>query len=133
MAYAQTTPDVRQTVINGRRHWRVVFTETEVAAGSTGSITGLPTNGTITLLRVAPTYTTAATVRPVFGRTVGWTAAGTDANHIGQVSAAAAGINDATNLRYSGLVAGEMFYRTVPNAGSDTVTTVEMVVVEGHI
>ena len=49
-----------------------------------------------------------------------------------RVSAAAAAINDGTNLRYSDLVGGKMYVRAKPNAGSDTATTVEFTVWEGH-
>ena len=133
MAYAQSAVTVRASTVNGRRHWHITFTETEVGASTTATISGLPEKGTITMVRVAATYTTGSSVRPAFGRTVGWTAAGTDINHIGQVSAAAASINDGTNLRYSGLIAGTLYYRSIANAGSDTSTTVEITVVEGHI
>ena len=48
-------------------------------------------------------------------------------------SAAAASINDGTGLRYVGLTDGTLYGRTIPNAGSDTATTVEITIVDGHI
>ena len=133
MAYAQSTVTVTPTSSAGRKAWHVVFTETAVGTGSTGTIDGLPETGTITLTRVAPTFVAGTTVQPAFGRTIDWTIGSADINHIGQVSAAAASINEGANLRYSGLVGGQLFYRTKPDAGSDTATAVELLIVDGHI
>lgn len=133
MAYAQSAVTLKQYVRGGRRHWHATFTESEVAAASTFSIAGLPVVGTITLVRVDPVFTTGTTVRPAFGRAVGWTIGNTDINHIGQVGSAATAINDGTNLRYTGLTSGVLYGRTVPDGGSDTTTTWELTVVEGHL
>lgn len=131
MAYAQSAVTIKSFIIDGRAGWHVIYTETEVAAASTATITGLPEYGTITLLRVAAAKVTAATVQPAFGRTVGWTLT-TSVDHAGQVAAAAATINDSTGLRYSDLVDGTLYVRTTPNAGADTSTTVEMTIMDGH-
>lgn len=114
----------------GRARFHVSFTESGVAAASTTAITGLPETGTITLVHVTGTFTTGATVNPRIGKTVGFVV--NDANWIGTNSTTAARINDATNLRYSGLVGGTLYWRSCPNAGSDTATTVVLDVIEGH-
>ncbi len=133
MAYAATPAAPKATGRvdeQGRAAFRIAFTEAEVAAGSTIAITGLPETGTVTLQRNTPTFTTGATVQPSFGKTIGFVVG--DANYIGRVSVAAAFINEATSLRYSGLVNGTIYYRTTPNAGADTTTTVILDILEGH-
>ena len=133
MAYAATpvAPRAETSVDNeGRPSFHVEFTEAEVAAGSTIAITGLPTKGTFTLTRVTPAYTTAATVQPSFGKTVGFVVG--DANYIGRQSSSSATVNDATNLRYSDLTNGTIYWRTTPNAGTDTTTVIVLDGVEGH-
>jgi hypothetical protein len=134
MAYAQSAPVITSRIRgDGLVEFTARFTEAEVAAGSTWSLAGMPVSGTITLCRVAPTFTTGATVQPAYGRAVGWALGGANIDHIGQVSAAAASSNDASGLRYAGLTSGTLYGRSVPNAGSDTSTTVEITIVDGHI
>jgi hypothetical protein len=84
------------------------------------------------LYKCAPTFTTGATVQPALGRATGWSA--TAITHIGQVSAAAAFINDASGLRFDfGANARTLFGRTTPNAGSDTAASTEITIVDGFI
>ena len=134
MPYAQSEPVVTPStrLYGGRRSWHVRFTESAVAAGSTWTVTGMPETGTITQLRVCPTFVTAGSVQPAVGRTVGWTLGNANADHVAQVSAAAASINDTSGIRYNGLTAGTLFGRSIPNAGSDTTTVVEITIVDGH-
>jgi hypothetical protein len=136
MAYAQSAVTVTNDIINGVKWWHIKFTETEVGVASQWAVlasdTHLPRCGTITLIKVSATYTTATTVQPAVGRTTGWTA--NTSAHFGQVSAAAAFINDASGLRFDfGNNPRTLYGRTTPNAGSDTSTTVELTIVEGHI
>lgn len=137
MAYAHTvTVTTSRRPMDGRRMWRIVIAETECAATSEWDVAPadcaghpLPAEGTITLYAAVKTAGTAATLRPMLSDTTA--PASTQIGWIGQQSAAAASVHDATSLRYSGLAT--LYGRTTPDAGADNSITTEITIVEGHI
>ena len=142
MAYAQTDPVVTRDLRGGRYVYVVTFTETEAAAGSEWSIAaakGLPLLGTIVLYKATLYAGTGTTIQPAVGRAAGvlWTIgtkAVTSQAHIGQVSAAAVVINDATGIRYRLLDTGIMYGRSTPNnAAADHSVVTELHIIDGVI
>lgn len=133
MAYSATVT-VEKIQRGPRRAWIVRCTETDAAATSEWTIPNsaqLPEFGTITLYKADLTAGTGTTIQPKVGRATGPTAATMD--WVGQISAAAAYINDATPLRYSGLGDGRVLYiRSTVDAGADNAISTEITIVEGH-
>lgn len=120
-----------------RRHFRVVVSETNVSSASewnTGMDTSnpkLPHTGTVTLTKGDLTAGTGTTFQPKLGRAATPTA--NTIQYFGQVSAAAAFINDATPLRYDNLTTGILYGMSMPNSAvADHTITTEFTVVEGH-
>lgn len=132
MAYAQTTPVVVQTVIGGRRHWHISFSETEASSSSEWSVPAtvdLPRCGTITFYTASLTAGTGTTIQPVVTKAAG--AASTSINYLGQVSAAAANVRAKMDTRFDGL--SRLYGKsTANNAAADHAITTEITLAEGH-
>jgi hypothetical protein len=132
MAYAATVSSPTITVVNGRRHFRWTISEVEAATSSEFIITGAPQIGTLVLYNATRTAGTGTTINPLLGRAAAF-ASGTQ-NHIATNATTAAHIGDASNVRYSGLVSGEIFVRNNPNnVTADHSISTEIVIVEGVI
>lgn len=137
MAYAQSaTVTHSRRLVDGRRMWRIVVTETECAATSEwdvapGDCAGvlLPVDGTITSYHAVKTAGTAATLQPILSRTTA--PATTQIGYIGAQTAAAASVHDNASIPYRGL--GTLYGRSRPDAGADNAITTEITIVEGHI
>lgn len=131
MAYVSTVTGPAIKVIRGRAHYRWTVVETGAAPTDTFTLPGAPSVGTLTLYRANLTAGTGTTINPRLGRTVGFATTTNDV--IGVNSTTAALINDASNLRYAGLVASNIFGRSYPdNAAADHSITSEIEIVEGH-
>jgi hypothetical protein len=128
MAYAFLAVVTSAVPLEGRARYRVVITETEGAATSEWSVTGLPSEGTITSYDAVKTGT-AATLQPILSDTTA--PATTQVGYIGAQAAAAASVHDRTNVRYQGLAT--LYGRSRPDAGADNAITTEITIVEGHI
>lgn len=131
MPYAATVVGPTINVIKGRATYRWTITETGAAPTDTFTITGAPATGTVTLYRANLTAGTGVTINPRLGRTLAFTTTTNDV--IGVNSTTAALINDGTNLKYSGLTAGNIYGRSLPsNAAADHSISTSIVIVEGH-
>jgi hypothetical protein len=131
MPYVSTVVGPTISVIKGRAHYRYKVVETEASPTSTFTLPGAPSVGTFTLYRANLTAGTGTTINPRLGRTVAF-ATGTN-DVIGVNTTTNAFINDASNLRYAGLVASNIFGRSYPdNAAADHSITSEIEIVEGH-
>ena len=136
LAYAQGTVSVLQTMAGGRRVWSITFTETGASSTSEWTISStvwtnnqLPRAGVITLYAATLTAGTGTTIQPKVMRATG--AATTSINHIGQVTAPAQHISDATGVRFDGVSA--LFGVSTPNdATADHSITTEITIMEGH-
>lgn len=133
MAYAQTTPVIVKTTINGRRYWHISFSETECGPSTEWTVPAsadLPKCGTITFYTASLTAGTGTTVQPIVKKATG--VASTSINYLGQVSAAAANVRAKMDTRYNGMEA--MFGLSTPNnAATDHSVTTEITLAEGHL
>ena len=131
MPYAATVVGPTINTIKGRATYRWTIAETGAAPTDTFTITGAPAIGTVVLYRANLTAGTGVTINPRLGRTAAFTTTTTDV--IGVNSTTAALINDGTNLKYSGLTAGNIYGRSLPsNAAADHSISTSIVIVEGH-
>ena len=128
MAYTQSALTVEKGLSSGRRSMQVSFTETEGAAASEWTVTGLFESWTLTAMDVVKSTGDATTFQPILGGTTN--PATTQADYVGAVTAAAASIHERTNLRGRG---GTLRGRNRPDAGTNNATTVVLCFVEGHI
>lgn len=129
MAYSFGTPSVSSTVRqDGRTEFLVIISETECAATSEWSVSGLPSTGTITSYHAVKVSGTATTLQPMLSRTTA--PASTQIGWIGQQASAAASVHDNTSTRYRNLTT--LYGRSTPDAGTNNVITTEIVIVEGH-
>lgn len=132
MPYAATVSPVRKSMISGRWHYRWTVTETLASQTTEFTLDGAPPIGTVTLYRAVRDAGTGTLLNPRLGRTAGFATTGNDC--IGVNSATASPINDASNLRYAGLVGGKMYCRNYPdNAAADHTIYTEVEIVEGHL
>jgi hypothetical protein len=132
MAYAATVSVPTIKVIAGRNHFRWTISEAEAASGSEFKISDAPPTGTLILYQSTLTAGTGTTINPIVGRVASFTA--NTQNHMGTNSSTSVHINDGSNLRYAGLVAGEIFIRsTVNSAVADHTILTEIEIIEGII
>jgi hypothetical protein len=137
MAYAQSAITRVEWVHGGRRFIHLTFTETEAAATSEWSVTGLPRCLTLTRYNATLTAGTGTTINPKLGRATGWSASTQD--DIGTNSTTAAHINDNTKLAFVLLAAvtgddkGTLFgCSQANNAAADHSISTELTFVVGH-
>lgn len=133
MAYTQSTPTVKVTMEGGRQVVRISFTETETSSTSEWVVTDsrLPRMGTVVLYKADLTAGTGTTIQPKMGRATNPTV--DTQNWIGQISAAAGAINDASPLRFANL-AGVLYGRSTPNnAAADHSVSTEITIISGVI
>ena len=137
MAYTATITSVTR-VISGRRHIRLVISETEAAAASEwswGDSSGedLPAIGTITLYQSTLTAGTATTIAPRLGKATGWSDDSQDA--VTGPPTAAAYHQDQTIVRFShdGTARPALYGQSVPDAGADNTISTIIDIVEGHL
>lgn len=130
MAYASTVSGPSISTIAGKKHYRWTITETEAGQANDFVLTGAPAVGTIKLYRSVLTAGTGTTINPRIGRTNNFALTGND--WIGTNSVTAALINDASDLRYTGLTSGKIYCRSYPsNAATDHSISTEVEVIEG--
>lgn len=131
MAYAATVAVSYKGAVNGRETFLVTITETEAAAASEWSVTGLPDIGTITHYQATLTAGSGATINPILGKAASFSA--DTQNHIATNTNTAVHINDGARTPYTlqgG--AGTIYGRSTVNAGADNSISTLFVVVEGH-
>lgn len=132
MAYLATVSGPTKNVINGRIHYRWTISEAEAASGSEFKLSEAPLTGTVILYQATLTAGTGTTINPTMGRAASFVAS--TQNHMGTNSSTSVHINDGSNLRYAGLVAGEIFIRsTVNSAVADHTILTEIEIIEGII
>jgi len=112
----------------GIRAYHYTITETLIAAASEWTLTGCPINGRIVSYIADLTGGSAATIQPFLSRITGGTT--TDVDFISQQAAAAAYINDQSQVVYVGLTGGELFGLTTPDAGADNNVTTSLLIIE---
>lgn len=127
-AYSGTSTKVTGSV-SGRAVYTVTLTETEAAAGSEATITGLPQRGTIISYKATLTAGTGTTIDPVGGRAAAFVAS--TQNHIFSNGTAAAHIHNQDPVRYYSST-GTLYIRSTPNnAAADHTITTEILIVDG--
>ena len=131
MPYAAVVSGPVIAVIRGRAHYRWTVLETLASQTTEFALPGAPAVGTVTLYRAVRTAGTGTLLNPRLGRAAGFALTGND--WIGTNSATASPINDATSVRYAGLVGGALWCRNYPNnAAADHSISTEIEIVEGH-
>jgi hypothetical protein len=126
-AYSGTSSVDRSTP--GRTIYLVTLTETEAAAGSEATITGLPVKGTILSYKATLTAGTGTTIDPVIGRAAAFTVS--TQNHIASNDAAAAHVHNQDPVRYYSST-GTLYIRSTPNnATADHSITTEILIADG--
>lgn len=129
MAYSYTVTRSDPTTLDGVTYVTYTVVETDAGAATEYTLTGVPTVGTLTLVRAELTVAGAATtMQPEFGETATWTSGA--AGHVDQATAAAAYIRIGTNKRL--ITGGSLYGRTIGDATATTVTT-KIVIAYGHI
>lgn len=137
MAFAQSAVTRIEWVHGGRRFIHISFSETEAAATSEWSVTGLPR--CLTLLRYKATLTagTGTTINPRLGRATSWTAS--TQNDIGTNTTTAAHITDQTKVAIilteitAGDDRGTLFGKSqANNAAADHAISTELTFCVGH-
>lgn len=132
MPYAGTVTGPTVRVVGRVKHYRWTVVETLASQTTEFTLDGAPPIGTVTLYRAVRDAGTGTLLNPRLGRTAGFATTGNDC--IGVNSATASPINDASNLRYAGLVGGKMYCRNYPdNAAADHTIYTEVEIVEGHL
>ena len=120
----------------GRRFWHISFAETSATSTSEWTISAatwssydLPRCGVITHYNAVLVSGTGTTLQPIVRRATA--AASTSIDYLGQVTAAAQHVNDASGIYFSGVTA--LFGASTPNnAAADHSITTEMTIFEGH-
>ena len=117
--------------VNGRSIQTWVITETELAATSEYTLTGVPRQGYISFYQSELTGGSGSTIRPSFRNATGaWAADGS-----GSVSnivrpSAAAGVQGTTDSKFY-LTAGTMYIRTTVDGSADNTATTYITIVDG--
>ena len=132
MAYAQSALTVASYTIAGRRYHRIAWTETGVTTATDGTadaeITGMPAFGSILSVKATLTSGSGATINPRLGVTDGFTVS--TQNHIGTAATTAAHVNE-QGQTYFYTSTSSIFWRSLPNAGTDNAVSVELIIAEG--
>lgn len=128
MAYSGVATVSRYTV-SGRRHFLVTVVETECAATSEYTITGLPELCTIVSFEATKTAGDGASITPIIGRATA-PADGVQ-NHIRTYPAASLHIHDESPTRLRTAL-GIVYVRSTPASGSNNSIGSTWLFVEGH-
>ena len=128
MAYAQTTPTITARLVGDELHYVVEYTETEVAAASEASVSGIPTHGRIVSYQATLTSGTGTTIAPEGGASSGWTDSTQDEVMSGPT--AAAHIHETQVIPYYAS-AGVLYFRSTPDAGTDNAVGTRVMLIEG--
>lgn len=128
MAYSGVATVVRYTV-SARRHFLVTVVETECAAASEYTITGLPELVTIASCEVTKTAGAATSFGPIVGKATA-PADGVQ-NHIRTYPSASLHIHDESAVRAK-TADGILYVRTSPNAAADNSISTTWLFIEGH-
>jgi hypothetical protein len=125
MAYAQATPVITRGPAG---EYRITYTETEVAAASEASVSGVPPIGRIVSYKATKTAGSAATIAPEAGNTSGWT----DSTQAEIMSGptAAAHIHETQVIPYSAPT-GTIYIRATPASATDNSVATEICILEG--
>lgn len=125
MAYAQATPVVSR---GPSGEYLITYTETEVAAASQASVSGLPPIGRIVSYKATKTAGSAATIAPEAGNASGWT----DSSQAEIMSGptAAAHIHETQVVPYSAPT-GIIYIRATPASAVDNSVSTEICILEG--
>ena len=125
MAYAQATPVVSR---GPSGEYLITYTETEVAAASEASVSGVPPIGRIVSYKATKTAGSAATIAPEAGNSSGYS----DSSQAEIMSGptAAAHIHETQVIPYSAPT-GTLYIRATPNTGSDNSISTEICILEG--
>jgi len=129
MAYSFSGATPTVDTVDGRRQFTYVLLETEAAAASEWTITGLPRICTLTVYIAEKTAGAATTMQPALGTAASFTT--TDKNFVSQEDAAAAYVNDQSTVRIGPLTDGSLYGRSTVDADTDNSITTVMVFVEG--
>ena len=126
MALTATVTHDPESRGNGRYH--VAIAGTSVAAATEVEITGLPVYGRIMLLRESLVSGTGTTIDPVLGTATNPATSVLVENDAAAASVVLQAAGGPVPYYASG---GSLFYRAVPDAGSDNVTSGEILILEG--
>ena len=125
MAYAQATPVVSR---GPSGEYLITYTETEVAAASQASVSGVPPIGRIVSFKATKTSGSAATIAPELGSSSGWTDSTQDELVSGP--SAAAHIHETQVVPYSAPT-GIIYIRATPASATDNAVATEICILEG--
>lgn len=129
MAYAAAITNTRQNA-PGRVSYLVTIVETEAAASSEYTVTGLPARCTLMSLRATLTGGTGTTVQPALGNAAEWVAG--DPNERGVANAAAASVVISDRIHLD-LTDGTLYGRSTVDAGADNDITTVLRIVDGWL
>ena len=125
MAYAQTTPTLYRGP-NGE--YLITYTETEVAAASEASVSGVPPIGRIVSFKATKTAGSAATIAPEAGNSSGYS--DSSQAEIFSGPTAAAHIHETQVIPYSAPT-GIIYIRATPASATDNAVATEIMILEG--
>lgn len=130
MAYSARVSSAPRTV-DGRSYVVYTIIESEARDSSEYELEDVPIIGTIVLCVSKLVSGTGTTVQPELGTSSGWT--DTTIDEVGRITAAAAFINEGSNLRYAA-PEGSLWVRSTPNSVvADHAIETIIVVLEGVV
>jgi hypothetical protein len=128
MAYTQATPTITTRMTGSGLHYLVEYTETDVAAASEASVSGLPTHGRIVSYKATLTAGTGTSIAPEGGNAAGWT----DSTQAEVMSGptAAAHVHETQVIPYYSSD-GILYFRATPDSATDNAVATEIMILEG--